>query len=132
MQSHLFFFFSRFLYSYFLNTAVKEKRIQDKSNERAACATTCFACEASAQVLIASSLSVLWTLQNMSRHQREIRHKNARAMPSRRGISSFKRNSLNFFSSLCLLRFQDVANAAISSTELHTCYRRYMMKSKND
>ena len=42
-------------------------------------------------------------------------------MPSRRGISSFKRRSLKIFSLLCLLRFHDVAKAVISWTELHTC-----------
>ena len=42
-------------------------------------------------------------------------------MPCSRGISSFNKNSLMRFSSLCLLRFQDVAKVSISSTELQTC-----------
>jgi hypothetical protein len=83
-------------------------------------AVTCCACEASALIPVAASLHVLSTLQQSELTHMHVVTKNARAMPSKRGISSFKRKSLNRFSSMFLLRFHDAANVAISWTELHT------------
>ena len=91
---------------------------------------TCCACEASVLVPTAASLSALSTLRNVSWKASNLTSNSEHAMPSRRGISWFKRNSLKFFSSLCLLRFQDAAKLVISSTELHTCDNRHTKHSK--